>query len=78
MLVGQFGKDENIAKCVSGKDLLDHCMEKIYQVQSLIGGRYVLIECHDIDKVVSFYHLNGFERLQLDKSDNYLQMVRRL
>lgn len=77
-LVGQFGKDENVAKGVSGKALLDHCMEKIYQVKVLIGGRYVLIECHDIEKVVEFYRNNGFERLQLDKSDNYLQMIRRL
>jgi len=78
VLIGQLGKDEGLAKGVSGKDLLDHCMEKIYQVQALIGGRYVLVECHDINKVVDFYHINGFERLQLDKSDNYLQMIRRL
>jgi len=77
-LIGQFGKDENEAKNVPGKDLLDLCMDKIYQVKTLIGGRYVLIECQDIDKVVNFYRANGFETLQLDKSDNYLQMVRRL
>jgi len=77
-LVGQFGKDENAAKRISGKDLLDHCMGKIYEVQSLIGGRYVLIECHDIDKIVNFYRDSEFDRLQFDKSDNYLQMVRRL
>ena len=61
-----------------GKDLLDLCMDKIYQMKALVGGRYVLIECHDIDKVVDFYCNNGFMRLQLDKSDNYLQMVRRI
>ncbi|MDR2615965.1 MAG: hypothetical protein LBC28_05230 [Oscillospiraceae bacterium] len=77
-LIGQFGKDENKATEMSGKDLLDFCMDKIYQVHTLIGGRYVLIECHDIGKVVDFYRGNGFELLQLDKSDNYLQMVRRL
>jgi hypothetical protein len=53
-------------------------MDKIYQVHTLIGGRYVLIECHDMDKVVDFYRNNSFELLQLDKSDDYLQMVRRL
>jgi hypothetical protein len=77
-LVGQFGKDENKAKNVSGKDLLDTCMDFIYQVHTLIGGRYVLIECLDFDKVVGFYRDNSFEVLQLDKSDNYLQMVRKL
>jgi len=78
ILIGQFGKDENIAKNVSGKDLVDLCLEKIYQVNTLIGGRYVLIECQDIDKVIGFYRNNGFELLQTDKSDKYLQMIRRL
>ncbi|MDR1328932.1 MAG: hypothetical protein LBK23_04960 [Oscillospiraceae bacterium] len=77
-LIGQFGKDEATAKEVSGKDLLDLCMDKIYQVHTLIGGRYVLIECRDIEKVTEFYLGNDFELLQTDKSDNYLQMVRRL
>jgi hypothetical protein len=38
----------------------------------------VLIECRDIGKVTEFYRGNGFELLQTDKSDNYLQMVRHL
>jgi hypothetical protein len=77
-LIGQFGKDERTAKDMPGKDLLDLCMDKIRQVHTLIGGRYVLVECRDIDKVTEFYRGNGFELLQTDKSDNYLQMVRRL
>jgi hypothetical protein len=77
-LVGQFGKDEHKATEVSGKVLLDLCMGIIYQVHTLIGGRYVLIECHETEKVVEFYRANSFELLQLDKSDNYLQMIRRL
>jgi hypothetical protein len=77
-LVGQFGKDDVQAKEVSGSELFDICMEIIYQVHSLIGGRYVLIECHDTEKVVDFYRANSFELLQFDSSDNYLQMVRRL
>jgi hypothetical protein len=77
-LIGQFGKDEHEAKEVPGKELLDLCMRVIRQVHTLIGGRYVLIECRDIEKVAEFYRGNGFELLQTDKSDNYLQMVRRL
>ena len=77
-LVGQFGKDENKADTVSGKDILNICMEFLYKVQTLIGGRYVLLECRETEKVVRFYRDTGFETLQLDKSDGYLQMVRRL
>jgi len=78
VLIGQLGKNETKAKEVSGSDLLELCMEIVDQVKDLIGGRYVLIECHQIQKVVNFYLSNGFEKLQLDKDDNYLQMVRRL
>jgi len=78
VLIGQLGKDEAVAKDVSGRDLLGLCMEIVRQVKNLIGGRYVLIECHEIEKVVGFYSANNFTKLQLDKDDNYLQMVRRL
>jgi uncharacterized protein YtpQ (UPF0354 family) len=77
-LVGQFGKDEVKARAVSGKAMFTLCLNILYDVQALIGGRYVLIECHDFEKVVDFYRSNDFERLQYDKSDSYLQMVRRL
>jgi len=75
-LIGQLGKDES--ENLSGRDLLVLCIDKVNQVKNLIGGRYVLIECHDIEKVVGFYLANDFTKLQLDKDDNYLQMVRRL
>jgi hypothetical protein len=78
VLIGQFGKNESKATEVSGKDILDLCMDIIYQVHTLVGGRHILIECRDIDKVVEFYRSNNFELLQMDKQDSYLQLVRRL
>jgi len=77
-LIGQFGKDEIKAKAIPGKMFFNLCMEVLYDVHTLIGGRYVLIECLDFEKVVNFYRDNNFELLQLDKDDNYLQMVRKL
>jgi len=78
ILIGQFGKDCDIAHSISGSILLNTCMETIYAAQNLVGGRFVMLECHDIDKVVSFYTANGFQRLQYDPRDKYLQMIRRL
>jgi hypothetical protein len=77
-LIGQFGKDEEKAKAIPGKDMFALCMDALYEVHALIGGRYVMIECLDIEKVVGFYRDSGFEALQLDKGDSYLQMVRKL
>jgi len=53
-------------------------METVYRVQDLIGGRFVMLECHEIEKVVDFYKRQGFESLQYDEADKYLQMIRRL
>jgi hypothetical protein len=78
ILIGQFGKDKVSAQDVDGKHLFDICLETVYRAQKIVGGRFVLIECRDLEKVVSFYTRQGFEALQYDESDRYLQMVRRL
>jgi len=78
IMIGQFGKDACLAKDISGGSLLNICLEIVCQVQSLVGGRAVMLECHDLPKVVEFYRHNGFEVLQYDKRDKYLQMVRLL
>jgi hypothetical protein len=78
MLIGQFGKDELLAKNIDGSIFLDICLGIIGNAQNLIGGRIVLIECLPIEKIVSFYSKSGFRFLQYDKNDKYAQMVRLL
>jgi len=78
VLIGQFGKDMELAKDITGKILLDICIESIYEAQDIVGGRFVMLECLDIEKVVEFYKTNGFQALQFDERDKYLQMIRRL
>ncbi|MDR0197812.1 MAG: hypothetical protein LBI36_06305 [Oscillospiraceae bacterium] len=78
ILIGQFGKDTELAKDIDGGHLLDICIETVYAAQKIVGGRFVLLECQEIDKIVSFYERNGFKALQYDENDKYLQMVRRL
>ncbi len=51
-------------------------MDVVYQVYDLIGGRFVLIECNDHPKLISFYERNNFVRLQKDGEDGLVQMVR--
>ena len=78
ILIGQFGKDLVTAKDIEGKILFDICIETVYMAHKIIGGRFVLLECRDIEKIVLFYKRNGFQSLQYDENDKYLQMVRRL
>ncbi|MCL2053505.1 MAG: hypothetical protein FWG90_03560 [Oscillospiraceae bacterium] len=78
ILIGQFGKDLLTASEINGDELFNLCLDTVYSAKNIIGGRFVMLECLEIDKVVSFYRKNGFEPLQYDKNDKYLQMVRRL
>ena len=78
ILIGQFGKDKVLAKDIDGSKLFDICIDVIYQAQTIVGGRFVMLECQDIESVISFYKRKGFMFLQYDERDKYLQMVRRL
>jgi hypothetical protein len=78
MLIGQFGKDEFLAKSINGSAFLEICLGIIGNAQNLIGDRMVLVECLPADKIVSFYSKSGFKFLQSDRNDKYIQMVRLL
>ena len=89
-LIGQLGKNYNNGynKLISGDILLKFACDKIKQTQNVIGGRYVFLECEDIDKLKNFYEDNGFEcfgkrNLEKDERDKnkgeyLLQMLRDL
>ena len=89
-LIGQLGKNYNneYNKLISGDILLKFACDKIKQTQNIIGGRYVFLECEDIDKLKNFYEDNGFEcfgkrNLEKDERDKnkgeyLLQMLRDL
>ena len=78
ILIGQFGKDKDLARTFKGTTLLDLCLQKVKLAQDITAGRFVMLECLDIPQVVSFYKSNGFTLLQMDSRDKYLQMVKRL
>ena len=61
-LIGQLGKnfkDDN-NKLISGNELLGMAIEKIEKAQYDIGGKFIYLECEDIEKVKKFYLKNGF------------------
>nr|DAQ69772.1 MAG TPA: hypothetical protein [Caudoviricetes sp.] len=89
-LIGQLGKNYNNGynKLITGDILLKFACDKIKETQNILGGRYVFLECEDIDKLREFYEDNGFEcfgkrNLEKDERDKnkgeyLLQMLRDL
>lgn len=61
-LIGQLGKNYNneYNKLISGDILLKLACDKIKEVQELLGGRFVFLECEDKPQLEEFYESNGF------------------
>ena len=61
-LIGQLGKNyaKSYNKLISGDELLKLALDKVKEMQLLVGGRLVYLECEDIPRLVDFYSSNGF------------------
>lgn len=89
-LIGQLGKNYNndYNKLITGDVLLKLACDKVKEIQNLIGGRYVFLECEDKPYLKEFYESNGFEyfgKRSLEKDEKnknsgeyLLQMLRDL
>jgi len=74
ILIGQLGKNyaEGINNQIKGTDLLNMACEEVRKVQKVIGGRFVYLECEDVNDLRNFYKQNGFNefgRRPLDKEE---------
>jgi hypothetical protein len=75
ILIGQLGKDENLAQNIEGTEIMRLILGLIYQIYDIAACRVAFLECQPIDKLVDFYKSFGFEPLQSSKN-GLLQMVR--
>ncbi|MBD5128668.1 MAG: hypothetical protein HDT43_01900 [Ruminococcaceae bacterium] len=62
-LIGQLAKNSAIPdeQSINGSELIDCAISIIRSAETLVGGRYVLIECHDNPKLLKFYEDNDFK-----------------
>lgn len=83
-LLAQFGKNYSVenGKAVSGDSLMDDVFCILKEVQHLIGGGVVFLECEDNQSLLNFYQskVNRFKRYgerysETDKK-KYLQLLR--
>ncbi len=80
-LIGQLSKNSNVTDNVlSGNELLQIAFSIIADAVELVGGRYMMIECHNNEKLINFYSRNGFEKLSCVSDDNIemVQMIRKI
>ena len=78
-LIGQLARNSEVPKhSISGAELLDFAYDIIDTAVEAVGGRYILIECNDNDKLIKFYQENNFSEInRLNYEDKAMvQMIR--
>lgn len=80
-LIGQLSKNsEIIDNPISGRDLLGIAFDIIASAVEAVGGRYMMIECRNEEKLLKFYKDNMFSEIdQISDGDvPMVQMIRKI
>lgn len=61
-LIGQLGKNYTNAynKLITGDELLKLALDKVREMQNIVGGKIVYLECEEKEALLDFYSQNGF------------------
>lgn len=61
-LIAQLGKNftNGYNKLITGDELLKIACDQVREAQSILGGKFIYLECEDKSKLVEFYESNGF------------------
>lgn len=80
-LIGQLARNSEAPKeSISGAELLKFAYDVIDRAIEAVGGRYILIECDDNEKLLKFYSDNNFSEInRVSYEDRIMvQMIRRI
>lgn len=87
-LIGQLGKNysNGYNKLITGDELLKLALDKVKEMQYIVGGKIVYLECEQKQSLIDFYERNGFvnfgiralDRDETDKltGESLVQMLR--
>lgn len=61
-LIGQLGKNftNSYNRLITGDELLKLALDKVKEMQRIVGGKIVYLECEEKDVLLDFYSRNGF------------------
>ena len=80
-LIGQIARNSNVPKeSISGAELLNFAYNIIAISVDAVGGRNILVECRNSEKLVQFYLDNEFQKISQmpDENQTMIQMIRRI
>lgn len=80
-LIGQLSKNTAVKENeITGKNLLEYAESVISTAVNAVGGRYMMIECRNEEKLIAFYSNNGFSEIARipDQNIPMVQMIRKI
>ena len=79
-LIGQIGKNDRYAFEISGTELISWAESVIKEAFKHVGGRIILLECENREKLIKFYRSCGYTLLpkSVDDSTNLIQFVKKI
>lgn len=74
-LIGQLAKNDKYRNEINGSEVVENALAMILKAQHAVGGRIVLVECFDNDKLIKFYIENGFEIINKDAMVQLIRVI---
>jgi len=75
-LIGQLGKSDKFEPYKIGEYILDDAIEIIDRSQNDLGGRFILLDAINKDKVIKFYKANAFFPIENDPDSENIKMIK--
>lgn len=77
-LIGQLSKNSSVnTEGFSGVNILEEAFKVLDEANKSVGGRYVMVECHNNQKLLDFYQTNGFKIFGDDTDvEGMIQLIR--
>ena len=76
LLIGQIAKSDNYKNVKLGDTLMEHAIEKLEVANEIIGGRFILLDAINNEKIINFYKSFGFFEIEEIKSKENIKMIR--
>lgn len=75
-LIGQLAKDDLHVGSMNGDELIYIALGLIDVAQSVVGGRFIKLDCMDEPRLIELYERHGFRRVQRAEESGLVEMVR--
>jgi len=74
-LIGQLAKSDKFLNKKLGRNIMDLAIEKIETAQKIVGGRFILLDAVNNEKVIKFYEEFGFFKIEHSTKEN-IKMIK--